>query len=229
MLDAHFYFSHCLAFLVRHVNIIIVYTSCLPDVSTSQHPLPMGHSWHFIICLLCWSVFCHLGSCHSFFLQHYICPICEGKQWCCKPYQGPNKSRQDSLSISLSDHPLNLSFSMESTLNQDSVSFYTAKSFKDHWMEDQSQQGSLPGVVPTIHTVPIPPAPLPVFLPTTHPTSVLSTLPQVFLPTFCPVFGPSATIQEIPPTLHPASVPSHFLDASESTIPVRASSSTETV
>ena len=128
---------------------------------------------------------------------------------------------------------------MESTLNQDSVtlrdsdsdivSFYTAKSFNDPRVEDQFQQGSLPGVVPTIHLVSVPPAPPPVFLPTTRPASALSTPPQVFLPTFRPVSAPSATTPEIPPTVHPASVPPHFLDAPESTMPVHASSSVETV
>ena len=147
---------------------------------------------------------------------------------------------KDSLSISLADHTSTLSFSMESTLNQDfvtlqdsdsdTVSFYTAKSFNDPRVEDQCQQGPLPGLgAPTINPLSVPPAPPPVFFPTTRPASVLSTRPQAFLPIFCPVSAPSATTLEIPPTLRPASVPPHLLGASESTIPVHGSSGAETV
>ena len=166
-----------------------------------------------------------------------------------------NSRDKDSLSISLADRPSNLSFSMESTLNQDSVtlrdsdsdteSFYTAKSFNDPRVEGQCQQGSLPGVVPTTHTVSVPPAPPPVFLPTARPASVLSIPPQAFLPSFRPISAPSApppafllpvrpaSMPSAPPgilqTLHPTPVPSHFYDPAKSTMPDHASSSVETV
>ena len=39
----------------------------------------------------------HLGSCHSFFLQYYIGPICEGKRWRHKRYHGPKESRKGQL------------------------------------------------------------------------------------------------------------------------------------
>ena len=148
---------------------------------------------------------------------------------------GRNK---DNLSISRTDQYSIQSISMESTLNPDSVtfqdsdsdtvSFYTAKSVNDPRAEHQCQQGPLPGLMPIVHPASVPSAPPPAFMPNVRPASIPSTSLQAFLPIFRPVSVPSATPPEIPPT-RPASVLPHLLDASESTMPVHASSSAEMV
>ncbi|KAN0105465.1 Pheromone A receptor domain containing protein [Russula decolorans] len=87
---------------------------------------------------------------------------------------------KDSLSISLTDQSSTLSISMESTLNQDSmtlqdydsdiVSFYTAKSFDEPGIEHQCQLAPPPGLLLTVRPVSVP---------------SLAVLPPVFLPTSC--------------------------------------------
>jgi hypothetical protein len=145
-----------------------------------------------------------------------------------------------SFSLTLTDRPSVLSISMESIRDSDSttvqdsdsdtVSFYTAKSFDEPGMEHQCQcqLAPPPGLLPTVRPVSVPSAPPPVFLPIVRPASVPSAPLQAFLSTFRPVSVPSLP-PETPPTVRPTSVLPHSPDASESTMPVHASSSVETV
>ena len=52
---------------------------------------PRGTQPACVARLPCWSFFIHLGSRHSFFLQYFVGPLCEGKQW--RHKHGPNESR----------------------------------------------------------------------------------------------------------------------------------------
>src|SRR6266436_3306583 len=115
---------------------------------------------------------------------------------------------KDSLSISSADQSSTLSISMESTLDQDSmtlqdsdsdtVSFHTAKSFQGTGMEHHWQLAPPPGFLQTVRPVSLPSAPLPVFLPSIRPASVALAPPGIL------------------PTLHAACTLRHFPDPSKS-------------
>jgi hypothetical protein len=183
---------------------------------------PHGTPLACVVRLPCWSV---LGLRDSFFCSTPSVPYVKRNGGVTNPTMVQMGRNKDSLSISLTDQSSTLSISMESALNQgsmtlqdcdsDIVSFYTAKSFAEPRMEHQYQLSLPPGLLPTVRPVSVPSIPPPVFLPTVRP-------------------GRSASVPSAPPpgflaTLHPASFLPYFPDPTRSTMPVHASSSVETI